>query len=306
MASTHAQCVFRAQALNGECPRWNVRERRLYWVDMRAPALHRLDPLTGVDESWPMPSWIGCYAFCDDGSLLVALRTGLFRFDPSDLELRFRAPPPYNPLRFCFNDGGCDRQGRFHVGPLHDPLTAEPEGAPDAAPVWRLEGSTWKAATAPVTIANGLAWSPDGRTLYHADTARKTIWAMAYDEVTGQAEAPRLFARIEEGGEIGGPDGAAVDRDGFYICAIFGEGCLLRLDPDGKVERRIAVPARYPTMPAFGGDDLATLYVTTASFPIPEQARRGHPDDGAVFALEAPVPGLPASPYRPDVEGPFP
>jgi len=306
VASTDVQCVLRAGALNGECPRWNTRERRLYWVDMRAPALHRFDPATGDDEAWPMPAWIGCYAFAEDGTVLAALRTGLFSFDPRRGGLERRASPPYDPRRFCFNDGGCDRQGRFLAGPLCKPASDAAPGEADAAPVWRLDGGEWIAATAPVTIANGLAWSPDGRTFYHADTARKTIWAMQYDVVTGQAEAPRVFAQVEEGGEIGGPDGAVVDRDGFYICAVFGAGCLLRFDPAGRLERRIAVPARYPTMPAFGGDDLDQLYVTSASFPVPEAARRDHPDDGAIFVLEAPVPGLAPSPYRPEVEGASP
>jgi sugar lactone lactonase YvrE len=298
------QRVLRADALNGECPRWRAEERRLYWVDMRAPALHRLDPDSGHDEVWPMPAWIGCYAFMADGGLLAALRGGLYRFDPSDGSLASLAAPPYDVERFCFNDGGCDPEGRFIVGPFFAPTTHAARSGPQVAPVWRYEASSWRALTQPVQISNGLAWSPDGRTLYHADTARKTIWAAAYDPGTGWMGPARVFAQVEGGGSKGGPDGAVVDGDGFYICALFGGGCLLRFDPDGRLERRIDVRARYPTMPAFGGDDLAVLYVTSASFPLPEKERPAHPDDGAIFALEAPVPGLPARSYRPHVEGP--
>lgn len=295
------RCVLAAGALNGERPGWSVSERWLYWVDMRAPALHAFDPTTGDDQCWEMPSWIGCYAQAEGGDLVVTLRTGLYAFEPKLGALKGLAHAPYDSRRFCFNDGRCDRQGRFHAGPMYFPLgprDADSDRA-ETSPVWRYDGAgRWSAVTAPVKISNGLAWSPDGRTLYHADTPRKTIWALDYDPETGAAENQRVFARVEEGGDDGGPDGAVVDRDGFYTCAVFGAGCLLRFDPDGRLERRIEVPARYPTMPAHGGDDLTTLYVTSASFPIPAAERASHPQAGGVFALEAAAPGLPESLFR--------
>jgi sugar lactone lactonase YvrE len=291
------QCVLRAGALNGECPRWNTAEHRLYWVDMRAPALHRLDPSTGQDEHWDMPDWIGCYVFNDDGPLLVALRGGLYRFDEDCGGLWRIADPPYDQQRFCFNDGGCDPQGRLYVGPLYAPKNkCDP---PACAPLWRYEGRGWRTMTQPVQISNGLAWSPDGLTVYHADTARKTIWKRPYHLATGEMGPAEVFAVVDMGGDGGGPDGAAVDRDGFYICAVFGAGCLLRFDPDGRLERQIALPARYPTMPAFGGESLDMLFVTSASFPIPDSERAAHPNDGAIFALEAPAQGLPSYPFKP-------
>lgn len=303
MGQPDVQRVLRAGALNGESPVWSQAERRLYWVDVRAPALHRLDPETGEDRVWPMSAWIGCCALAEGGGVLAALRTGLCLLDTDTDELSRLAPPPYDPARFCFNDGGCDRQGRFHVGPMYAPLVPG-EGGPKAAPMWRYDGSgRWTAATGSVQVSNGLAFSPDGRTLYHADTPRKTIWRLRYEPETGEARDPEVFATVEGGGDIGGPDGAAVDRDGFYLCAVFGGGCLLRFDPDGRLERRIAVPARYPTMPAFGGPDLSTLFVTSACFPVPEADRPARPDDGAVLALEAPCPGLPAVPFRTSADG---
>lgn len=296
VANRDIRCVFPAHALNGERPGWNEIERRLYWVDMRAPSLHAFDPLSGQDECWAMPDWIGCYAFAAAGGLVVALRTGLFAFDPVDGALSFLAPPPYDPRRFCFNDGRCDRQGRFYVGPMYDPLgpwDAQP-AAPQSAPVWRYDGGDrWLAATPPVMISNGLAWSPDGRLMYHSDTARRTIWVWTYDPDTGSAENQRVFARVERGGPDGGPDGACVDRDGFYICAVWGAGELLRFDPNGRLERTIRVPPRYPTMPALGGEDLATLFFTSAAYPIPQPERGADPEAGGLFAMEAPVPGLP-------------
>lgn len=299
MIRVDVQCVLRAGALNGECPRWRSEERRLYWVDMRAPTLNWLDPETGEHQVWPMPGWIGCYAFMEDGGVVAALRGGFYRFDPRSGALRRLADPPYDPQRFCFNDGGCDPAGRFFVGALYAPKAAQSCDDDRTAPVWRYDRGRWKPATPAVQIANGLAWSPDGRLLYHADTAQKTIWAVDYDPATGETGERRVFATVDGGGQIGGPDGAVVDRDGFYICALFGEGCLLRFDPDGRLERRITLPAQYPTMPGFGGDNLDILFVTSASFPIPEAERAAHPDDGALFALEAPAPGFAPNSFDP-------
>jgi sugar lactone lactonase YvrE len=295
------QCVLRAGALIGERPGWNVADGNLYWVDMKACLLHAFDPVSRHDQVWGLPGWVGTYAFAEDGRVLVALRTGLFALDLSTAALSFVAPPPYDPRRFCFNDGNCDRQGRFHVGPTYAPLGPGDQrpDAPTTGPVWRYDGQAdWRAVTPPVSLSNGLAWSPDGRTMYHSDTLKKTIWALDYDPATGEAENQRVFAEVDQGGDDGGPDGACVDRDGFYICAVFGAGRLLRFDPDGRLERTIETPPQYPTMPALGGEDLSTLYFTSGCFPIPADERAAHPGDGALYALEAPAPGLLESLFR--------
>lgn len=295
------QCVLRAGALIGERPGWNPADGKLYWVDMKACRLHAFDPPSGRDRAWSLPGWVGSYAFAEDGRIILALRTGLFAFDLPTGALSFVAPPPYDPRRFCFNDGGCDRQGRFHVGPTYAPLAPgdqQPE-APRTGPVWRYDGQAgWKVVTPAVTLSNGLAWSPDGCTMYHADTLKKTIWSLDYDPASGHADNRRVFAVVDQGGRQGGPDGACVDRDGFYTCAVFGAGRLLRFDPDGRLERTIEMPAQYPTMPALGGEYLSTLYVTSGSFPLPPQARAARPDEGALFALEAAAPGLPEPLFR--------
>lgn len=281
--------VLRAGALNGETPLWCPRRRRLFWVDIRAFALHAFDPATGTDEQWEMPAWPGSIGLTQDG-LLVALRTGLWHFTPETGALAPIAAAPCDPRRFALNDGRCDPAGRFLIGTMYAPNAPETEG-PTEMPLWRHDGGTgWTALTEPVRTSNGLAWSPDGRRMYHADTRRHTIWCYDYDPATGTPTNRRVFARVEEGH---GPDGASVDRDGFYWCAVFGAGCLLRLDPEGRLERRIDLPIRYPTMPAFGGDDLATIFVTSANNPIPPEERARHPLEGGLFALPAPVPGLP-------------
>ena len=117
--------------------------------------------------------------------------------------------------------------------------------------------------------------------------------------VTGQAAHRRVFATVERSSSDHGPDGAAVDRDGFYTSAIYGEGCLMRFDPDGKLERRIEMPVQYPTMPAYGGSDLSTLFVTSASWEIEPDQRAGRPLEGGLFSLSMPVPGLETTWFQP-------
>lgn len=287
-----------ARAINGERPGWDALRQRLYWVDMRKPALHAYEPASGRTMHWEMPAWIGCYELARDGRLVVALRTGFALFDPADGSLVPLAPAPYDARCYCFNDGRGDRHGRFFVvAPMTHPLATD--SSPPAADAgerlvrYAPGEAVQPLSLPPVKIGNGIAFSPDGRTMYHADTARKTIWACDYDPPTGETENPRVFARVEEGGDQGGPDGATVDSEGCYVCAVFGAACLLRFDPSGKLERRIELPVRYPTMPALGGDDLKTLYVTSASFPDKNKPDSASPLDGGLFALEAPAAGLP-------------
>lgn len=292
-SATEIRTVLTIKALNGERPAWSEARQRLIWVDIRGPNLHEFNPADGADRFWEMPSWIGCQALTRAGAV-VALRTGLYHLDIGANTLTQMAAAPFDSRRFIFNDGRCDRRGRFFAGTMYVPLKPAPDIGPSAqrTPLRRYDGAgRWSDATPPVATANGLAWSPDGRVMYHTDTADKLIWRYDYDEVTATAINRRLF--VDLSGGKGAPDGAVVDRDGFYWCAIFGGGELHRYDPDGTLERRVAMPTTYPTMPALGGADLGTMFVTSANWPLPE-ARRGRTPDGDLFAFEAPCAGLPA------------
>jgi sugar lactone lactonase YvrE len=296
MQDMTARLVLRRPSITGESPVWCERTARLYWVDVQQPALHRLDPETGLDESWTMPAWIGCLALgggAADGSILVGLRTGAYRFDMADGALSLVAPAPYDPRRFFLNDGKCDRQGRFWVGPMRHallPLVGD-RGAAEG-PLWRLEGDRLAPQGKPAALSNGLAWSPDGRTMYHSHTMTGAINAWDYDPATAATSRGRLFAKVEG---APGPDGAEVDSDGFYWSAINGQGRILRFDPDGRVEREVRLPVKYPTMVTFGGPELRTVFVTSGRWAIPDKDAADHPLDGGIFAFEAPVPGLPTS-----------
>jgi sugar lactone lactonase YvrE len=241
--------------------------------------------------------------------VLIGLRLGVYRFCLDTGALSLVAPAPYDARRFFLNDGKCDRQGRFWVGPMRHallPLVGEP--GPQKGPLWRLDGDRLAAQGDDAALSNGLAWSPDGRILYHSHTMTYhshtmtgDIIAWDYDAEKGVMSGARLFAHVEG---PPGPDGAEVDSDGFYWSAINGQGRILRFDPDGKVEREVAVPFKYPTMVAFGGPGLRTVFVTSGRWAIPDKDAADHPYDGGIFAFEAPVPGLPTSRWSPPSTAP--
>ena len=298
MAGQDWEQLLPSGVLNGEGPTWSVGLGKLWWVDVRGHALHLFDPGTSQDEAWDLPSWLGACYLTDSGVALT-LRGGLFLFDHSSAALRFCAGPPYDARRFTFNDGRCDRSGRLFSGPMTVPLAPVDPAGPERMPLWRYDGSgRWTTMTDPVRTSNGLAWSPDGTVMYHADTRQKTVWAYDYDRATGAIAGKRIFAVVDMPG-ASGPDGASVDRDGFYWVAVFGGGCLLRFDPDGKLERRVDTLCHYPTMPAFGGAGMEVLYVTSANHPLSDAEKQARPAEGNLFRMMAPVPGIAEAVFRP-------
>lgn len=279
-------CVLDAHASLGESPVWSVAEQALYWVDINAPALHRFDPATGRDTAMPMPSSIGSFALTERRGFVVALRDGVWRAGRDGKLERRLAAAPYNPAHHRFNDGRCDRQGRFFVGTMNEKRDAS-TGA-----LYRLDADgALVTVIGDMMISNGLAWSPDGRTMYHADTPTRTVHAYDYDVVTGTPSGKRVFAQWS--GETDRPDGGAVDSAGNYWTAFYRGGKVVKLSPRGDALAEFAVPAMCPTMCAFGGADLRTLYVTTARQRRSEAELARLPQSGGIFAMRVDVPGLP-------------
>lgn len=190
------RCVLSAHAINGESPAWCPQESVLYWIDVKEPAVHRFYPATGRDQSWLLPSWVGCAVPGGDGEILLALREGIGWLDCANGSLHMLAPVPFDPRQFFSNDGKCDPQGRFWFGPMYQPLAPAPAVEPDASPLLRFDADTRRCVpqTHAVNVSNGIAWSADGRTMYHSDAKEKTIYAYEFDGATGS-----LLGRSQKG-----------------------------------------------------------------------------------------------------------
>lgn len=281
---TAVSCALETKALLGEGPVWSVREQALYWVDIRAPALHRLDPATGVDQAWPMPSPVSALTLLQGGGLLVALADGLWRFDADTGALDRRVAVEADVATSRLNDGRCDRQGRFWVGSM-DRSTPGSRGS-----LYRydLDGSLHSVLDG-IEIPNGLAFSPDGGTLYFCDSPTLCLRAYRLSPDTGALSECRPFAQCEPPGV---PDGAVVDEEGCLWVAHFDGGRLTRFRPDGRVDRIVPLPVSRPTSCCFGGADLGTLFVTSARVNLDTATLRRTPLAGSVLALRPGVRGL--------------
>ncbi len=269
----------------GESPLWDDNLQCLYWVDIREPAIRRLNYSTGAVQSWHMPDLVGSIALTDDGRLLVALPQFIALFDPTSGSLEPFVRPPEIISGHRFNDGRCDRQGRFWVGSMHN-ITRAPEGV-----LYQLQG---RGALEPVQggicIPNSLAFSPDGRTMYFADSLHYTLYAYDYDTATGEIGSQRVFATTQAPGF---PDGSAVDEEGFLWNAQFDAGRIVRYATDGRIDQILTLPVQRPTCCAFGGPNLSTLYITTTSQKMTPAELKAQPLAGALLALDVGVRGLP-------------
>lgn len=241
----------------GESPLWDDRGQVLWFVDILAPAIYRLDPDGGATVRFAMPDPVTSLGLCQDGRLVVALRSGVHLFDPASGALDLLVQPePDRPMN-RLNDGKVGPDGCFWVGSMHDAVPRLPTAA-----LYRVtpQGRADKVLDG-LKVSNGLAWSPDGRTMYHADSRGPHVTAYPFDPATGAMGSGRMLAQLGE--QQGLPDGAAVDVDGFYWSAGVTGGCLNRIAPDGRIAEVIDLPAPAPTMPCFGGAGLDRLYVTS-------------------------------------------
>jgi len=283
-------------ALLGESPVWHPREQVLYYADIPGHRLQRFEPSTGDLRHWQFETDLASVAPRLDGTLLLAMRDGLWRFDPASGERMRVAEPDYDPATERFNDGKADPQGRFWVGTIY-----EPRDRPLASFSCFANGRLTRKLEG-ITVGNGLAWSPNGRTMHWSDTKAHAVYAADFDPQTGALSRQRVFASFPPkpagpslAGYGGRPDGAAMDAEGCYWVAMFEGQRIVRLSPDGEIVREVELPVRCPTMPCFGGPDLQTLYITTAREKRPPAELIEQPYAGCVLALEVDVPGLPAN-----------
>lgn len=286
-------CVLDARARLGECPLWSARDAALYWVDINAPSLNRFDPVSGTNVAMPMPENIGFAALAQHGGFVVGLRSGLWSVDATGEVLERLAINPEDQRASRFNDGRVDARGRLFAGTIDEPKA----GA--RAHLYRYDERGLIAVAAGLLSSNGLAFSPDGRWLYHSDTPTFTVCKYPYEPATGELGERAVFVRLTpNAADRGRPDGAAVDAEGCYWTALYEGGRVQRYSPAGALLAEYAVPARCPTMVAFGGPDLQTLYVTSARDGRADEELRDLPLSGGVFAMRVATPGLPEPLFR--------
>ena len=299
--STTWQTVTNQPCALGESPFWHPTEQQLYWVDIPGQQLHRCNVFMGSVESWAMPSEPGCIAPAESGGLVIALRDGIYRAHQWGGTLQLLAAAQHDTTTTRFNDGKADPSGRFWAGTMFEPRTAA------SAQLFSFDGGALQVKVSHATIANGLAWSPNAKTVYWADTPTHTVRAWDWNQHTNTMSGECVFKQwpgkppgwqFGMTGYGGRPDGAAVDVEGNYYVAMFEGARICKLSPSGQELASISLPALCPTMPCFGGDDLKTLYVTTASYQRSAAELQAFPQSGCVFSTRVDVSGLPVNFYR--------
>ncbi|MEJ1160560.1 SMP-30/gluconolactonase/LRE family protein [Prosthecomicrobium sp. N25] len=282
--------VVPTTAFLGEGPTWLPAERRIAFVDILAPAVIVADPADGSFQAHPMPELVSAVVPRRRGGWLVAMQTGLKAVDPDFGKVTTIAAPEAGKPGNRFNDGKCDRRGRFWAGTLAIDTT------PGHGSLYRLDADgRCTRMDEGFHVSNGLGWSPDDRRFYFTDTGAGRIHVYDFDLETGTIANRRLFAEVAPG--TGVPDGLAVDAEGFVWSAHWDGWCITRYDPDGRVDRVINLPVPRPTSCCFGGPDLSTLYVTSARIRLNAQQLAEAPLSGSVFAVQAGVRGLPETPF---------
>jgi sugar lactone lactonase YvrE len=287
-----ARCILDAGDELGESIVWCAEEGALYRVDILASAIHRLETATGAVRSWSMPSAIGSLGLREGGGAVVALKNGFHLFDFESGSLTFIVDPEPDKPDNRLNDGKVGPDGRFWAGSMDDRVDKEPVAA-----LYRLDGDgTCHKMADGLIVSNGLAWSPDGATLYHSDTRLCFIHAYDYDKVNGSLGARRLIAQLTD--DVGRPDGAAVDVEGCYWSCGISAGRINRFRPDGALDGWIEMPVPAPTMCCFGGPDNKSLYVTTKRVGLSDEVLAAYPQSGGVFSVDVGIEGVAVSRFK--------
>jgi sugar lactone lactonase YvrE len=286
-------CSVAANNYLGEAPVWSASGQCLYWINCEHEAeLHRWTPAADKHEQWRMPERIGGVVPKQDGGVLLVLASGLFDFELSSGRLARRVASPL-PAHVKLHECATDRQGRLWVGAYDHSMGGDLRN-PAGGAYFRLDGDTLVPVIHGVTVANGLAFSPDGRILYAADSMTRRVDAYDVDVKTGELSGRREFLVLPQG--VGFLDGATVDAEGGYWLALMYGGALQRYLPDGALERTLPLPFSSPTKPAFGGAGLDTLFVTSTKMQVGKEIPRGFDLNGGVFSCKPGFKGIADTP----------
>lgn len=288
MTEPKVECIQSVEARLGETPLWCERTQSLLWIDIEEPRLWRLDPSTG--KTWSQAqscTYLGSQALTRSGRHLLARDLDLVVLDPETGRSEVFASTPDEAFPATrLNDGRVDAHGRLWIGTMDNGLQdglgrlyrVDPDGS--VTPFYD-----------DVVVSNGIAFEPDGRHMFFTDTRRHLTWRITLDDAGERPVSREVFADYSAGGER--PDGACVDADGCLWQAFFAGGCVVRYTPDGRIDRKIALPVTNPTCLCFGGADYKTLFVTSAFKFLSEAQRADEPLAGSVFAITGAGQGVP-------------
>jgi sugar lactone lactonase YvrE len=294
MAMTDIQCVVDAKALLGEGTCWDAEEECLWWLDVYGQKIHRYKPSGEKTQTFSTPAPPGCLAVRERGGLVVAMGDGFHFFDPATKQFKLIVDVETTIRETRMNDGRADRQGRFWSGTEFDVQGKLPRAL---GSLYRLDVDLCcHKIIGGISCANGLAWSPDSRTMYFTDSGTPYVWAWNFDASSGEIENRRLY--IDLSSINGVCDGATVDAEGCYWLTVPFQGKVQQYDPMGKLMRTIDLPTDMPTCCEFGGKNLDVLYVTTATFRRSAEKLRHQPMAGGLFAIDVGVKGLRSQSFK--------
>ena len=273
-------CVLRVQAIVGESPIWSSHDKVLYWVDIAGQDIHRFHPASGVNDTFHLPQLVTSVALRQRGGLIITVENAFAFFDPDTGQLTLLDNPEPGKHENRFNDGKCDRQGRFWAGTMNHVRWDAPSGS-----LYRCDPDLRITRVRSHCIcSNGLGWSPDDRVMYHSESFCHNIYAFDFDASVGTLSNQRLFASVDKNSG-GFPDGLTVDAEGCVWSAQPVLGRLVRYSPAGHVDSIIEFPVPRPTSCTFGGDNLDVLYVTSARETMTAEQLAQAPLSGSLFAV---------------------
>jgi sugar lactone lactonase YvrE len=283
--------VVDCQNGTGESPVWDDRRGCLWWTDIPAKTIFQRDWTSRSVARFDMPRRVGSLGLCESGRLILGFEDGVFLHMPGTQQFDHVATLEADKVMNRLNDGKVGPDGAFWVGSMDERSPRQASGAlyrvTLAGAVQQFDG---------VTVSNGLAWSPDGRTMVHADTAALTIKAFDFDAASGAISNARLLAKADEA--MGRPDGGACDVSGLYWSAGVSAGCLNAFDMTGKCVRKVALPMPHPTMPCFAGPELRTVFVTSLRSMGDRTDLAKWPRSGGLYQLDLGIAGVPIHRFR--------
>jgi sugar lactone lactonase YvrE len=281
----------------GEGPVWHADEQALYWTDINRFLIHRFDPRDRAVKSWFFDEPVTALALTDrDDTLAVALGSRLLFWKPASDERREQGFHLQGWPLVRLNDGRADPRGSLWLGSMRnnvnpDGSQGEEAGGSDGILVCIDPDRSVKEWKRDIGISNTVAWSPDHKRFYFADSLDNRIWLYSYDEKTGAIDSEQTFLH---GFTRGLPDGSAVDSEGYLWNCRYSGKCIVRVAPDGRIDRIIEMPVTNVTSCTFGGQDLRTLYITSAANGAPPEERLA----GGLFSLRTRTPGQPENRFR--------